>query len=434
MITIIGAGISGLTLAYYLQQAGAAFRLLEASQLPGGYIGAIQRNGYLLETGPNSLLAGLEVKNILVEIGLTSRIQYPEKVSKKRFIYKQNGYKALSPPALLFSDFFSWEAKKSVWRERNRPAQHVPNETVAAFFERRFCREIVELAVNPFVSGIYAGDPDKLLIAKTFPSLAENERLYGSVIRGFFKQPKGAGRKESFSFVEGMQELPKALAKQLPVEYGKPVNRIRKNGQKWIVETQMETWESDQIVVCTPAYTAAPMLVEAAPALAQALGRVTYPAMYVVHTAFDRRAVSHPLNGFGGLHPKQAGLFTAGSIWTSSLFPNRCPSGQVLLTSFVGGMLSPDFAALPPAEVARRTTAELRQLFGIGAKPLFQQVTHWEKAIPQYDLNILPVHDQLPAWAAQGLHACANWTTGGVSVSDCMIKAKALAKLLVERG
>ncbi|MBT32360.1 MAG: protoporphyrinogen oxidase, partial [Thalassobius sp.] len=164
MIVIIGGGISGLAVAWYLQKKGIEYVLLESSERAGGNILTEKTDKYLIEKGPNSLLADNEVQEIIDEIGLKDRILYPEEVSKNRYIFKDGKYRKLpAGPAFLFSDFFSFSAKLSVFKEYSNKSKGDENETVASFFERRFSKEIVDNAVNPFVSGIYAGDPKQML-------------------------------------------------------------------------------------------------------------------------------------------------------------------------------------------------------------------------------------------------------------------------------
>ncbi|RZK48092.1 MAG: protoporphyrinogen oxidase, partial [Hymenobacter sp.] len=210
-IAIIGGGLTGLTLAYYLQKAGVAYDLFEASPRPGGNLLSPQApEGYQLEAGPNSLLLSAELEELLLELGLQDHIQEAAPVSQHRFVLRGGQYRALpaSPPALLASGFFSLKTKLRLLGELlRRPAPPVPGETVAAFFERHFGPEVVQYAVNPFVAGIYAGDPAELLLSLTFPQLAALETQYGSLLRGLAKGPKTGSRRRTITLRGGVQAL-----------------------------------------------------------------------------------------------------------------------------------------------------------------------------------------------------------------------------------
>ena len=189
-VAILGGGISGLTLAFYLQKAGVAYDLFEANEVLGGNLRTEQRDGYLLETGPNSLQLSDELRDLLAELHLTSEIQDTAAVSANRYVLRGGRYHRLpaSPPALLTNGFFSLKGKFNMLRELGRPiATPDAQETVGGFFRRRFGSEVVDYAVNPFISGIYAGDPEQLLLHKTFPKLAAMEQTHGSVLQGLAK-------------------------------------------------------------------------------------------------------------------------------------------------------------------------------------------------------------------------------------------------------
>ena len=204
-VGIIGAGISGLTLAYELQKRGIDYTLWEAASQPGGYIqsrrewigtpGDANSRSYLRELGPNSLLGDADLLLWLDELGLTPDLTFSKPVSKVRYIFRDGQYRQLpsGPLSLVFGNFFSWKTKWAIIRERTNKTLSPPGETLAQFFRRRFSDEIVEYALGPFVAGIYAGDPDQLLVSETFPILLQYEKEYGSVLRGLIKNQSATG-------------------------------------------------------------------------------------------------------------------------------------------------------------------------------------------------------------------------------------------------
>jgi len=444
-IAIIGGGLTGLTLAYYLQQAGVAYDLFEASERPGGNLHSPQElAGYQLEAGPNSLLLSPELEELLTSLGLQEAIQEAAPVSQHRYVLRRGAYQALpaSPPKLLASSFFGLKTKlRLVGELLRRPAPPAPGETVAAFFERHFGPEVVNYAVDPFVAGIYAGDPRELLLALTFPQLAALEERYGSVLRGFAASQKGqrGARRRTITLRGGVQTLTDALATHLtshhlghavtaislaqaapsPEPLGTPAYRLAINNQ-----STPATYS--HLALAVPAYAAAELLRPLHPAAAAALAAVRYPPMTLVYSAYDRAAVTHPLAGFGALNPRSEGTYSAGSIWTSSLFPDRVPAGQVLFTSFVGGAQFARQAQEPEAAQLAAVHQELSRLYGIAGAPRWQGRYYWPRSIPQFDQHLGAARAAVAPLAAAGIVAVANWQAG-VSVPDCVKHARRLS-------
>ena len=437
MIAIIGAGISGLTLAYRLQQAGKPYRIYTGSQT-GGLLQSQTHSGpngsYLLELGPNSLMADARTEAFLAELGLTNAVQQANPVSENRYILRRGKVSILpaKPLALLTGSFFSTGAKLKIVSEFFNKTRSRPGETLADFFRRRFGKEVTDYALDPFISGIFAGDIEKLLVSETFPSLVETEATYGSVLKGLSKQVRS--RRKIVSFKGGLAVLGNTLAASLHNKTAAEVSRIeRAAGAYRIIYTLSNGAEmvqqADKVVLALPADRAAALLGAIMPVFAAAVAALYYPPMAMVHTAFNKADVKHPLNGFGCLHPHMEQTFTAGSIWSSSVFEGRCPPDQVLLTTFIGGAVSGANALLPLPEIEQRTLAELSEIYGISGPPVMLHSALWPQAIPQYTAEVLPVKAAALAAEVHGLYVCANWL-GGVSLPDCMRKADALAERL----
>lgn len=220
-IAVLGAGITGLTAAWRLQRAGFAPVVFERSTQLGGAIGAITREGWRHELGPNSLLEGsAEVAALIDEVGLGGRRIYAAPAAKQRYIVRAGRLVAIpsSPWAFIGTSLFSWRAKLAVlgepWR---RPSPADAEESVAEFVVRRLGREFLDYAINPLVGGVYAGDPTLLSVRQAFPKLHALEQAHGSLIRGAWAQRNVRGRPKGriFSFPDGLEELPFALARPL---------------------------------------------------------------------------------------------------------------------------------------------------------------------------------------------------------------------------
>ncbi|WP_210517638.1 protoporphyrinogen oxidase [Hymenobacter terricola] len=439
-IAIIGGGISGLTLAWYLQQAGVAYDLFEADARPGGNLRSwATPEGYLLETGPNSLQLSSELAELLADLGLSDQIQDAAAVSQHRYVLRDGRYQIMpsSPPSLLTNGFFSLKAKWQLLKEFRKPAEPIdPTETVAHFFRRRFGPEILDYAVNPFMAGIYAGDPEQLLINKTFPQLPALEQQYGSVLRGFAKTSKGAARRRIITLKTGIQTITDTLAAKLTnYQAGAAVSAISRaaDGTYQVELTERQGLEAapgyTHLALALPAYAAAPLLETLFPQAATALAAVQYPPMSAVYSAYDRTAVAHPLNGFGALNPKVEGTYAAGSIWTSSIYPERVPAGQVLFTTFVGGAQYAEAARESEAAQKAAVHAELSRFYGIAGAPRWQGRFAWSHSIPQFDAHITGAHHAAEALAGANIVTVANWRAG-VSVPDCVRYARQTAETL----
>ncbi|MCU0440127.1 MAG: protoporphyrinogen oxidase [Raineya sp.] len=435
MIVIIGAGISGLTLAYHLEKQKKEYILIELKSNEnqvGGYIRSVREQEYLYELGPNSLLCDSEVLSFLEELNISNEIIDANVVSKNRYVYKNGAYRKLpsSPVSLLFNSFFSWATKFKIFGEGKVRSKTHSKETLTEFFERRFSREVVDYALDPFVSGIYAGNPDELLVQYTFPSLVEMESQYGSILKGL-KKNKSTERKRVISFKNGMQTLPKALATKTKIIYSeKGVQEInRLNDKTWEVVTSETTYQASKVILTTTTHQASQFFVKSNPKFGESLQKIAYAPMVAVHTVYYKNDLKMPLNGFGALHPSKEGLFSLGHVWSSSVFSGRCKENEVLFTTFVGGSRGYEKTRMEDHQIMAKVQKELRELYGVQTLPVSQRLFRWEKALPQYDKYIIESYEIAESLEQQHLYICANWK-GGVSIPDCIKKAKTLAEKL----
>ncbi|WP_338765011.1 protoporphyrinogen oxidase [Bernardetia sp. ABR2-2B] len=449
MIAIIGAGISGLSIAWHLHQENIPYQIFESSSEVGGYLKTLQmgkNKSYLFERGANSLLMDDEIFEFIQNADFADELIYANKISKSRFIIRDGKPKKLptSPQGLLFSSFFSMKTKAKIIKELYYKKEELDETiTVGEFLENHFGKEVVDYAVSPFVTGIYAADAYQLLLKYTFPKLTEYAQDYGSVLKGFIKNKSGS-RRQSVSFKNGMQSLAKHISKNLNVQFNHTVISIKnsdfieRKNRRWILEIEsekrgkkeVENLEFDKIFLTTPPSTTADLLEPHFEKLALTVKDIHYPTMCLIHSVFKKEDIDFDLNGFGALHPKAEELFSAGTIWSSSVFEGRSPEDEVLFTGFVGGRQWQEHAELPKQEILKRHTDELKKIYGIKNDPVVQQFTKWDKSVPQYDEQMLKVEKQLKRLKKSDIYICANWF-GGVSVSDCIKKGKNLALQLI---
>lgn len=440
-ILIVGAGVSGLATAWFLQQLGHHVRVLEAAPQPGGCLRTFHEQGFLVDAGPTStLFRGGALGEIARGIGIEHELLEANRASARRYIVKDHRLEALpsNPFALLRTGLFSTKGKLRLLLEPlyGRAPQE---ESVADFVRRRLGSEFLDWGIDPFVSGVYAGDPAKLsaraATAKVYALEAEYRSLFiGALFRllqGRASGPAPTGR--LITMRTGMQALAQALADAVgQVRYNHRVIELAPRPEGgWFVRTDSTHHWADHVVLATPAYRAAEILVPLDPPLSALLARIYYPPVASVALGFERQQVLHPLDGFGMLIPSRLHRRTLGALFSSSLFFGRAPEGHVLLTAFIGGARNPGIVEYDHAALIEQVRADLGPLLGIRGDPVHARVTLWEKAIPQYELGHLDRLAQIDARLAQwpGLHLRANWREG-ISVSDCAQNALTLATLI----
>ena len=444
-IVVIGAGISGLATAWWLQSSGRRVTVIEAASRAGGTIGTIRDSGCLIETGPNSTLETSPlIAQLLEQTGTTAGRIYANPTAKNRFILRGGALLPLplSPPALLATRLFSTGAKFGLLRElfvgRSAPDSE---ETVAQFVRRRLGAEFLDYAITPFVAGFYAGDPERLSVRAAFPRLFEIEQQYGSLIRGQIQGARERKRSKEvskqaapmLSFSDGMQTLTDGVAARMgDLRLGTRATGMARDDAGWEVKAVGPqgalTLRAKTVVLATPAAAAAQLMRPHAQSASDALDAIPYPPVASVASVYARADVAHALDGFGFLVPKKEQRRTLGTIFSSTLFGNRAPDGMVLLTTFVGGMRQPELAELDEAAIAALVQDELVSLLGVRAAPQRTWVNRWKHAIPQYTLGHLSRIAAIDAAerALPGLFFCANYR-GGISVADCIESSRAAA-------
>jgi oxygen-dependent protoporphyrinogen oxidase len=441
-ILIVGAGITGLTLAWALREQGLRVRVLEARSDPGGNIRSLRAENYLLDLGPNSLLdrGGEGLTQLIDALGLEERVVVANPAASRRYVCRDGRAQALpaGPGGFIRTPLFSLRAKLRLLAEPWRSCAEA-DESVADFVRRRLGPEFLDWAVDPFVSGVYAGDAEKLSVRAATARIYALEAEAGSLIRGALRrarQGRAAGptpRGRLIGFREGLRELTDALAAQLDGELstGAPVSGLRRLAGNWVADTAQGPVEAERLVLAVPAHAAADLLEPFKRELAGDLRGISYPGVVNVALGFPRQAVAHALDGFGLLIPSREGCETLGVLFSSTLFPGRAPAEHVLLTAFVGGARNPDTPARDDAELIAGVLKELTPLLGLEGEPDFARVTRWPRAIPQYNLGHLERLERIDAALTElpGLALAGNWR-GGIAVGDCINNALALAKRL----
>lgn len=436
-IGILGAGISGLSAAYKLSQNNIAVTVYEKDDQVGGAIKTHNENGWLVEEGPNTLMIKhQQVWDFLEDLDLINKSTEAGKTAKKRFIVKDGEPTALpmSPGSFLTTNLFSARAKFRLLKEPFVSQSNKEDESIADFITRRLGKELLDYAVNPFVSGIYAGDPKKLSIKHTFELLWDMEQQHGSLLKGIFKRDRNSNssKRALLSFAKGNQQLPMAIANILgnTIQTEIKVQSVYKSGEKWTIKGRQnnDTFfdEHDIILSTLPAHLLSSIFADV---IFKPLNDLPYAPLCVVALGFSDDQIGHPLDGFGMLIPEVENFKTLGVLFSSSLFPGRAPKNHQLLTCFIGGARNPGLTEKSENELQSIVLDEISNLLNITGKPTFSHFRFWPKTIPQYEVGYDKILNQIAEIENQknGLFIEGNFR-GGVSVPDCILSGFETAK------
>jgi len=431
-IAIIGAGITGLSIAYELQKKGVKADIFDRRSEPGGAIRSFSNGEWQYEYGPNTLLLkDKKVEDFLVDLELDDQITEANPDARKRFIVKKGDLVPIesSPVKFITSPLISAKAKLRLLAEPFIGRSENDQQSVADFFEKRFGRELLDYAINPFVAGIYAGRPELLSAKYAFPALKELEEESGSVIVGALsrafhnRNSKDKVSRRLISFKNGLAQLPDQILKKLNDEViNEEIKIIRREITGWHIEGESgKRGPYKKVIITVPLYRWTRDLVPVVKAQFQRIQEVVYPPLSVVQLGFKKESIEHPLDGFGFLIPEVENSKILGGLFTSTLFEGRAPEGHHLLTIFVGGGRQPKFAKLQGEEMLSLVLNELRDLIGIKDEPVFKDHIFWPDSIPQYGLKhaeLLDIFDEVEE-KNPGLYLAGNFR-GGISVPDCI--------------
>jgi oxygen-dependent protoporphyrinogen oxidase len=458
-VAIIGGGISGLSAAFALEQRRNSgtpleYVLYESSLTFGGVLRTEHVDGCVVEAGPDSFLTEKPwAADLCRQVGLGQQLIGSNDAERKTYILVKgrlipipDGLMFMVPTKILpvvLSPLFSPATKLRISREWFHPPRKADaDESVASLVGRHYGPEMVDYLADPLLAGVYGGEASQLSVRAVLPRFAEMESKYGSLGRAMLAARKKMAQGPNppapplfTSLKEGMQSLAEIVLKRLPASSlrpSTPAQALQPQDGGWLVSAGYGADHFDAVIVATPASAAAALLRAAQPDLASELASIAYSSSVTVALGFDHDVRASLPPGFGFLVPHSENKRMLAATFVHNKFPHRAPADRALIRCFLGGSRDAPILELPDEEILRLARAELRQILGLSAEPLFTRVYKWRASMAQYTVGHLDrlqrierIRRQLPSLALAG-----NGYRG-IGVPDCVRSGQEAAEQVV---
>ncbi len=459
-VVIIGGGITGLSAAYDLAQAGIPHTLIEKRPRLGGVIQTETWDGCVTECGPDSFLSQKPAAMELIrELGLEGDVIGSNDATRVTYILRHGKLVRLPEGTTMFvptqagpilkSPIVSWGTKIRMGLELLRGPEQHPDRSVADFVTDHFGQETLDYLAEPLLSGVYGGDPHQLSMQSVMPRFVEMERTQGSLARALMKSAKsrpapGPGGKRAPLFRTlkgGLQVLTDTLAGFANVVHGTAQvvqQDVQQEGAglrvKLREESGSEQWiDASHVIMACPAYAAAELLGGIDATLARGLEQIPYTSSAIVSLIYDDASFDGQRAGFGFLVPKVERDKLMAVTFVGTKFPNRVPPDKLTLRCFFGGAGNEEVLRESDETLAGWARAELEKIIGLHAAPIKTSVWRWPKAMAQYTIGHSERLKEIEARAAAipGLHLAGNAYTG-IGIPDCIRMGRAAAHKIIE--
>ncbi len=458
-IVVIGGGITGLSAAHRLieiqkeQNLDLEVLLIEASDKLGGAISTIEKDGYLIEEGPDMFFTKRPwALNLSKRLGLDHELIETNEKKRGTFVLWQKelvpvpeGFLMLAPSKILpflKTPLFSWKGKLRMLMDLFISKKGVRDESLASFVRRRFGNEALQRMAQPMIGGVYTADPEKLSLRATMPQFLDMEETHGSVIKGMLKSnnetsgDSGARYSQFLSFKKGMQTLIDTIKSKFPegsISLGEKAREITSSNPGWKIQTQRREINASALIITTPSYHAASLIQNIDPSLQSDLSSIEYASSAVIILAYKKDDISHDLNGFGFVVPEVEKNDLIACSFSSVKFEGRAPKGCVLLRAFVGGALNPGICDLDDADLIEKAHRELSQILGISSSAEFAILKRYPKAMPQYHVGHMELIERIREKTGrhQGLEIAGN-AYSGVGIPDSVHSGEQAAEAIIK--
>ncbi|WP_349409614.1 protoporphyrinogen oxidase [Pseudalkalibacillus sp. SCS-8] len=456
-VVIIGGGITGLSAAFSLQnkideeQLPASVTLVEASERLGGKIETIHRDGFVIERGPDSYLGRKKSMTKLIEqLGMEDNLVHNHTgqayILHGRKLHPMPEGAVMGIPTKLTpfisSGLFSMRGKARAGLDLILPKSDAQgDQSVGAFFKRRLGNEVVENLIEPLLSGIYAGNIDRISLQSTFPQFKNIESEYRSLILGMkqTRPPKKKNHSSKGVFMtlktglsSLVEELERNLGKRMEIKKGTAVTHLQKGENDYLLQLEDgSSIQADQVIVAAPGRKAGSFFKKE---IRERIGNVPATSVATIAMAFPASAIPHDLNGTGFVVSKKSPYTITACTWTHQKWPHTTPTGSVLLRCYVGREHEQAIVEESDAFILSKVLDDLNQIMGVQGKPDFYYVTRWRKAMPQYIVghqeNIAHVQSLLEK-DYPGVQLIGA-SFDGIGLPDCVVAGEKAAERAVK--
>jgi len=433
-VIILGAGISGLTLSYYLHKQKKNFLVFDSNKTIGGNIISKIKDGYVCENGPNTVLLNNSfMDNLISDLDLKKEIIYPNNNNNNRYLVKKGKLFKIPLSIMEFfrSNLLSLNSKIRIVFEVFIK-KHDKNASVYHFIKKRFGKEFHDIIIEPFLTGVYAGNTRNMSAKHVLNKIWKIEQSFGSVILGFIRGKSEKKSMKSFNFKKGLSELTNSIYEKIEdnVKLNHKVTSIVKvdNIYEITINNQIK-YSCNKLISTIPAFALSNISYDTS--LNNILSSVYYCPIHVIHLSLEKDKINENINGFGVLTKPSDKTSFLGILFNSRIFPHVAPKGKDLITVMVGGSRQENLVQMDKDLVLSNILNDIKKLFSYKGKVLLINDYKWEKGIPQYSLK----HEELVKGIKEFQNKNKNFYIignyiNGISVSDCVKNAYLLSKKL----